>query len=59
MNNSNWYIRFNASKTLESFHLTYQELGDVMDGRDRYAREILQYQMEVQRAKEEQEVMEV
>lgn len=59
MNNSNWYIRFNASKTLESFHLTYQELGDVMDGRDRYAREILQYQMDVQRAKEEQEVMEV
>lgn len=57
MNNSNWYIRFNASKTLESFHLTYQELGDVMDGRDRYAREILQYQMDVQRAKEEQEVM--
>lgn len=56
MNNSSWYIRFNASKTLESFHLTYQELGDVMDGRDRYAREILQYQMDVQQAKEDREV---
>lgn len=59
MNNSSWYIRFNASKTLESFHLTYQELGDVMDGRDRYAREILQYQMDVQQAKEERKAVPV
>lgn len=56
MNHSSWYIRFNASKTLESFHLSYQELGDVLDGNDRYAREILQYRMDMQQAKEEEEV---
>ncbi|EJW93539.1 hypothetical protein EVA_18353, partial [gut metagenome] len=56
MNNPSWYIRLNAAKSLESFHLTYQDLIDVMDGKDRYAREILQYQMDLEQAKEEQEV---
>ncbi len=59
MNHSSWYIRFNASRSLESFHLTYEDLGDVMDGRDRYAREILQYQMDLQQAKKEQEAVPV
>lgn len=53
-----WYVRFNAAKSLEAFHLTYMELSDVMDSGDRYAREILQYQMDLARAKEHQEVWE-
>lgn len=55
LSRSNWYIRFNAAKSLEQFHLTYAELNDVFDGRDRYAREILQYRMDVQKLKERQE----
>lgn len=56
MSNANWYIRFNAAKSLERFQLTYQDLGDVMDSGDRYAREILQYRLDVRQA-QKQEVM--
>lgn len=55
MSNAGWYIRFNAAKSLESFQLAYQELGDVMDSGDRYAREILQYRLDVQQARAERE----
>lgn len=37
----NWYVRFNAAQSLEAFQLSYWELSDVMEGGDRYAREIL------------------
>ena len=57
MSNSSWYIRFNASKSLEAFHLTYQELVDVMDSGDRYAREILQYRLDIQQAQKEREAV--
>lgn len=55
LNSSNWYIRFNAAKSLESFHLTYLELSDVMESNDRYAREILQYQMDLDNVRREKE----
>lgn len=55
LNSSNWYVRFNAAKSLEGFHLTYLELSDVMESSDRYAREILQYRMDTKNAREEQE----
>lgn len=54
MSSSSWYVRFNASKSLEAFRLTYQDLGDVMDSGDRYAREILQYRLDLRQAQEEQ-----
>lgn len=53
----NWYIRFNAAKSLERFHLTYLDLSDVMNSGDRYAREILQYQFDMQRAKAQGEAV--
>lgn len=55
LGSANWYIRFNAAKSLETFHLTYLELSDVMDGNDRYAREILQYRMDLANSRKEQE----
>lgn len=51
LGNANWYIRFNAAKSLETFHLSYLELSDIMEGKDRYAREILQYWMDIKKAK--------
>lgn len=54
-----WYIRFNAAKSLESFRLSYPELSDVMEGEDRYAREILQYQIDMKHVREEQEVVQL
>lgn len=55
MSNASWYIRFNAARSLETFQLTYQDLGDVMDSGDRYAREILQYRLDVQQTQKERE----
>lgn len=54
LSNANWYIRFNAAKSLERFDMGYLELIDVMDGSDRYAREILQYRMDLKKARTEQ-----
>lgn len=62
MGSASWYIRLNAARSLTSFHLTYQNLGDVMDSGDRYAREILQYRLDLQQAQQapkEQERQEV
>ena len=52
LHSSNWYVRFNAAQSLERFHLTYLELSDTLDGNDRYAREILQYRMDLKNARE-------
>ena len=57
LSNSSWYVRFNAARSLEHFQLTYLELSDVMESNDRYAREILQYQMNLKKAAEEREVV--
>ena len=52
MGSASWYIRLNAARSLTSFHLTYQNLGDVMDSGDRYARESLQYRLDLQQAQQ-------
>lgn len=52
LHHPNWYIRLNASKSLRSFHLSYTDLIDVFDGADRYAREITQYMIDEEKAKE-------
>lgn len=51
LSSSNWYVRYNASETLERFGLTYMELMDIFDNSDRYAREIIQYRLEQRYAK--------
>lgn len=56
LNSSNWYIRFNASLSLEKFGLSYTDLIDVFDGNDRYAREILQYRLDQRKAKQREAV---
>lgn len=47
LHNSNWYIRFNASQALERIGLTYSDLIDIVEGKDRYASEILRYRFDV------------
>lgn len=44
---SNWYVRYNAAESLSRLGLGYVDLIDVIDGNDRYAREILQFQLDV------------
>ena len=50
---SNWYIRQNAAISLQAHQLEYSELIDVLGGRDRYAREMMLYQMELGHMKSE------
>ncbi|MGN0405598.1 MAG: hypothetical protein ACI4F1_10275 [Bariatricus sp.] len=53
----NWYVRLNASRSLEILGLDYVELIDVFEGKDRYASEILRYQFELRKAKEKEAEM--
>ena len=45
MNSPNWYIRYNASASLEAHGLAYEEMLRVLGGGDRYAREMLTYRL--------------
>lgn len=51
---SNWYIRFNSSQALEKLGLTYIDLIDIVEGRDRYASEILRYRFDVRNMMDEE-----
>ena len=49
MSSPSWYVRYNASASLEAHGLSYEELLQVLGGGDRYAREMLTYRLEVGR----------
>lgn len=49
MNSPNWYVRYNASASLEAHGLDYEQLLQVIAGEDRYAREMLVYRLETRR----------
>lgn len=53
MNSANWYIRNNASVSLEAHGLTYEEMLRVLGGEDRYAREMLTYRLKARRLEEQ------
>jgi hypothetical protein len=41
-----WFVRYNAAESLEVLGIRYEELVEVFDGEDRFAREMLQYQFD-------------
>lgn len=47
--NPNWYVRYNASASLEAHGLSYEGMMDILAGDDRYAREMLNYRLESRR----------
>ena len=49
MSSPNWYVRYNASASLEAHGLDYEQLLQVIAGEDRYAREMLVYRLETRR----------
>lgn len=55
MHSSVWYVRYNAADSLERLELDYSDLIQVMGGRDRYAREMLMYRMDIRLAVSEDE----
>ena len=50
---ANWYVRYNAALSLEAHQLNYEDLIGIMDGNDRYAREMMIYRLDARRLKEE------
>ena len=49
MHSANWYVRFNASASLEAHGLSYEQMLHGTVGEDRYAREMLAYRLEARR----------
>ena len=49
MHSPHWHVRRNASASLEAHGLTYEEMLQILAGEDRYAREMLTYQLEAKR----------
>lgn len=43
---TNWFIRYNAARSLASMELPYAALAPVLNGSDRYAREALRFQLD-------------
>ena len=46
LHHSNWYVRYNAASSLVYLSKDTSVLEDVLQGEDRYAREILNYMLE-------------
>lgn len=49
LSSRNWYVRFNASKSLETLGLTYPDLIDIFEGADRFAGEMMRYRLDQKR----------
>lgn len=52
LRSANWYIRYNAAESLSALGVDYMELVDIFDGKDSFARDILQFQFDRRHAKE-------
>ena len=49
----NWYIRYNAALSLERLNISSRELEDILEGDDRYAREVLEYRIRMRQYEKE------
>lgn len=47
LHSRNWYVRYNAALSLRSLKVGVEQVLDIMEGDDRYAREMLQYRLEL------------
>jgi hypothetical protein len=52
----NWYVRYNASESLERLGVKYEEMIDIFEGGDRYAAEMLRYRFDRKKLKEKETV---
>ncbi len=46
LHSGNWYVRYNAAVSLEAHQVSYSDLSELLDGSDRYAREMILYRVE-------------
>ena len=52
LRSTNWYIRYNAAESLSSLGVEYAELVEIFDGKDSYARDIMQFQFDRRHARD-------
>ena len=52
LSSSSWHVRQNSAISCEKLGYTYQDLINVFDGNDRYAREIIRYRLDRRNAEE-------
>lgn len=53
LSSSNWHVRQNSAISCEKLGYTYQDLINIFDGNDRYAREIIRYRLDRRNAEKE------
>ena len=49
---TNSYIRYQAAASLEACGLSYSDVAQVTNGQDRYAREMIMYQLELKQMRD-------
>lgn len=47
LSSQNWYVRYNAAFSLRKLNVPQAELQDVLEGNDRYAKEMLRYRFSI------------
>ena len=52
LRSTNWYIRYNAAESLSVLGVEYAELVEIFDGKDSYARDIMQFQFDRRHARD-------
>lgn len=52
LSSRNWYVRLNASQSLENLNLEYADFIDIFEGNDRYAGEMIRYRFDRQKLSE-------
>ena len=52
LKSSNWNIKVDAAKALASFGVKYNDLLDIFNGEDRYAKEIMQYFLDMRKLRD-------
>ncbi len=57
LSSSDWYVRLNASISLEQMGFDYHQMSDILSGNDRYAREIVYYRLQQQKLRQKQEAV--
>ena len=50
ISSKNWYVRHNAAKSLAILNTDRDTLADILQGNDRYAKEMLEYQLDEAKA---------
>ncbi len=59
VHSSNWHVRYNAAVSLESHNISYENILEIVEGKDRYAREMLLYRLNSQRLEQQEKAADV